>query len=175
MIAPKKAVQKMQPYNPPLEGRRNYLRLDFNENTVGPGKEVIKAIKKARSSDLCTYPEYNKFKKKLSEYLDINATELAITSASDEAIKLIIDTYMEKNEEIIIPVPTFPMFKFYSELAGVRIKEITYNEGLSFPADKVIAAINKKTKIIVIVNPNNPTGTPIMDEAIFRILKKAKH
>ena len=128
MIKAKKAVRNMQPYNPPLEGRRDFIRLDFNENTVGPSKKVINAIKNVKQDELSSYPEYSKFKKRLAGYLRIRDSELVVTNASDEAMKLVIETYMEKEDEIIIPVPTFPMFKFYSQLAGVKIKEISYNK-----------------------------------------------
>lgn len=175
MIKPKKSVLEMQPYNPPLEGRRDYIRLDFNENTRGPGKNVLEAASKATALDLSAYPEYEEFRRMLAKFLKIKESELLITNASDEAIKLIIDTYMEKEEEIIIPIPTFPLFKFYSQVAGVRVKEILYNKNLSFPTDKILKSISKKTKIIVIVNPNSPTGTMIEKSDIMRIMDKAKN
>ncbi|MBN1156706.1 histidinol-phosphate transaminase [Candidatus Woesearchaeota archaeon] len=175
MIKPKKSVQMMQPYNPPLEGRKGYIRLDFNENTSGPGRNVVKAVGKTKALDLCTYPEYSDFRKRLAAFLKILPSELLITNASDEAIKLVIDTYMEKDEEIIIPVPTFPLFKFYSQVAGVRIKEILYNKDLSFPKEKILESIGKKTKIMVIVNPNSPTGTMVEEKDIVEIARKANH
>ncbi|MBW2980638.1 histidinol-phosphate transaminase [Candidatus Woesearchaeota archaeon] len=175
MILPKKSVQKMKPYNPPLEGRRGLLRLDFNENTVGPSKKVLRALSKASKEEICAYPEYAEFKKKLAKYLQVKPTELALTNATDEAIKLVVDTYMEPNEEIIIPVPTFPMFRFYAEVAGAKISEVPYNKDLTFPTEQVIKKINKNTKIVVLVNPNSPTGTEIPKEDIIKIIKKAKN
>jgi histidinol-phosphate aminotransferase len=173
MIRPKKSVENMQPYNPPLEGRRDYIRLDFNENTIGPCKEVLEAIKNVNPNEISSYPEYEKFRKKLADYLEIKKSELCITNASDEAIKLVIDTYMEQDEEIIIPVPAFPMFKFYAQVAGVKIKEILYNDDLSFPTEKIVNSISSKTKIIVIVSPNSPTGTSVSDEDIKKIIGAA--
>jgi histidinol-phosphate aminotransferase len=175
MIQPRKSVKKMKPYNPPLEGRRGLLRLDFNENTVGPSRKVLAAIKNAGKEEICAYPEYLDFKKKLAKFLDLKPTELALTNATDEAIKLVVDTYVEPNDEVIIPVPTFPMFRFYSELAGAKITEVLYNQDLSFPTDKIIKKISKKTKIVVLVNPNSPTGTEISKKDIIKIIKKAKN
>ncbi|MFC1705162.1 histidinol-phosphate transaminase [Nanoarchaeota archaeon] len=175
MIQPRKSVQKMKPYNPPLEGRRGLLRLDFNENTVGPSKKVLKALKRASKEELCAYPEYVEFKKKLAKYLQMKPTELVLTNATDEAIKLVVDTYMEPGDEILIPVPTFPMFRFYAELAGAKINEVLLNKDLTFPTQKILNKINKKTKIVVLVNPNSPTGTEIPKEDIIKIIKKAKN
>ena len=52
----KKAVMTMKPYNPPTESRRGKLRLDFNENTLGPSLNVLEAIKNASNEEYCVYP-----------------------------------------------------------------------------------------------------------------------
>jgi len=175
MIQPRSSVQRMKPYNPPLEGRRGLLRLDFNENTVGPSEKVLGAIRKVSKEEICAYPEYVKFRKKLGKYLKVKPSELVLANATDEAIKIVVDTYTEAGDEIIIPVPTFPMFRFYGELAGAKIIEVLYNNDLSFPTEKIIKKINKKTKIVVLVNPNSPTGTEIPKKDIIKIIKKAKN
>ena len=52
-------VERMNPYSAPLEGRRDLLRLDFNENTIGPSPKVIKAIRNISSEEISIYPEYD--------------------------------------------------------------------------------------------------------------------
>ncbi|MFH1721216.1 MAG: histidinol-phosphate transaminase [Candidatus Altiarchaeota archaeon] len=175
MIQPKKAVRRMRPYHPPIEGRRDKLRLDFNENTVGCSPAVVKAIRALKAGDLATYPEYTLFRKKLAKKLGVKFDEVMATNASDEAIKCVMDTYLEPGDEVVLPEPTFAMFRFYAEVAGARIKRVLYNKkDLSFPTKKVLASLTKKTKIAVLVNPNNPTGTPIKKKDIEEIIKKAK-
>jgi len=175
MIKPRKAVLKMQEYKPPTSGREDFLRLDFNENTLGCSPKVMEALKKINSNSLATYPEYNELRKKLAEYCNVNTDEILPTNATDEAIKTVIETYAEKGkDEIIIPTPTFAMFKFYAQLNEAVLKEVLYNDDLSFPTNKVLDSINKKTKIVILVNPNNPTGTSIKDEDIIKIIEKAK-
>src|SRR3989338_2424146 len=175
MIKPRKAVLEMQEYKPPTSGREDFLRLDFNENTSGCSPKVLEALKKINSNSLATYPEYNELRKKLAEYCNVNTDEILPTNATDEAIKTVIETYAEKGkDEIIIPTPTFAMFKFYAQLNEAVLKEVLYNDDLSFPTNKVLDSINKKTKIVILVNPNNPTGTSIKDEDIIKIIEKAK-
>src|SRR3989338_1518407 len=175
MIKPRKAVLEMQEYKPPTSGREDFLRLDFNENTSGCSPKVLEALKKINSNSLATYPEYNELRKKLAEYCNVNTDEILPTNATDEAIKTVIETYAEKGkDEIIIPIPTFAMFKFYAQLNEAVLKEVLYNDDLSFPTNKVLDSINKKTKIVILVNPNNPTGTSIKDEDIIKIIEKAK-
>jgi len=173
MVKPKDAVQKMSPYHPPTSGRGKKLRLDFNENTIGCSPKVIRALQKIDSNAMSVYPEYEDFKPVLAKHLNISPSELILSNGTDEGIKMIIDTFMEGGEEIIIPTPTFAMFKFYASVAEAKITEVLYNEDLSFPTDKVLAAINPNAKLVVLVNPNNPTGTSIAEEDIIAIIKKA--
>lgn len=175
MVKPRKAVIGMQAYNPPTSNRENSLRLDFNENTEGCSAKAINALKSTKPTYLATYPEYKKLRVALASYCEVDVNEIIPTNGTDEAIKTIIETYIEKGkDEIIIPIPTFPMYKFYSQLNEAIIREISYNQDLSFPSDKIIEAINRNTKIIVLVNPNNPTGTSIKQSDIIRIVRKAK-
>ena len=174
MIKPRKAVLEMDEYRPPTSNRGDYLKLDFNENTEGCSPKVLEALKKITPNKLATYPEYNELKEQLAKYCRVDLNEILPTNATDEAIKTIIETYAEKGkDEIIIPTPTFAMFKFYAQLNEAIIKEIFYNEDLSFPTNKVLGSINKNTKIVVLVNPNNPTGTSIKDRDIIKIIEKA--
>ena len=175
IIQPKKSIERLERYIPPLEGRRGMLRLDFNENTVGPSPRVLEALRNVSLETISTYPEYSKFYERLSEHLNIKETQLFVTNASDEAIKLIMDTYIEKGDEIVLPVPTFPMFKIYANAVSARITNVMYHSDLSFPAKEVINSISNKTRIVVIVNPNNPTGTPVKKDDIIRIIKKAQN
>src|SRR3989338_6024443 len=175
MIKPRRAVIEMQEYKPPTSDRTNSLRLDFNENTVGCSDNIINSVRKIKRDMLSTYPEYTKLRKELAKYCKVKADEIIATNGTDEAIKTIIETYIENGkDEIIIPVPTYAMFKFYAQLNEAVINEITYNEDLSFPAKQILGAINDKTKIIVLVNPNNPTGTSINAKNIIKIIEKAK-
>ena len=174
MIKPKKAVLEMEDYSPPTSGRENKLRLDFNENTLGCSPKVIQALQRVDANKISVYPEYIKFRKRLASFLKINEDELLLTNATDEAIQLLMNTFVEKGDEVIIPVPTFAMFKFYASLAEAKIKEVLYEEDLTFPTDRIISSISSKTKIIILVNPNNPTGTAIAEKDILRIIQKAK-
>ncbi len=174
MIKPRKAVTSMDEYNPPTSGRDGYLRLDFNENTIGCSPRVIEALKKNKQENLSIYPEYSKLRKKLADFLNVRLGQVMATNATDEAIKVVIETYIEKGkDEVLLPVPTFAMFKFYAQLNEAIIKEVLYNDNLSFPTEKVLKEINPKTKIVITANPNSPTGTSIKKEDIVKIIKKA--
>ena len=165
----------MKPYRAHLEGRRGFLRLDLNENTIGPSPRVLEALKKLEDDDIAAYPEYAQFKEKLANYVKVNPLQLLLTNASDEAIKVVFDCYIDKKDEVILPIPAFPMFRVYAETIGAKINEIIYKKDLSFPTRKLLNSINKKTRIVVLVNPNNQIGTPIKKEDIIKTIEKAEN
>ena len=134
MIKPRKAVMEMQAYNPPTSGREDSLRLDFNENTIGCSPNIIKTFRKIQQNTLSMYPEYLKLRKELAKYCNVDVNEVIPANGTDEAIKTILETYIQKGkDELIIPVPTYAMFKFYAQLNEAVIKETLYNQDLSFP------------------------------------------
>jgi histidinol-phosphate aminotransferase len=167
----------MAPYSPPSGGRAGKLRLDFNENTVGCSPRVIEFLRtKLCEQQLSIYPEYTKAKPALASFFKVSPDELLLTNGTDEAIQVLVNTYVDDDAEVIIMRPSYSMYRFYSELAGAKITEIDYQPpALAFPLDQLLRAITPTTRAILISNPNNPTGTAIALPAIEKILERAPH
>jgi len=173
--APREAVLRMQPYHPPTGGRRNKLRLDFNENTVGAPPHVIDFIKRyLTAADLSIYPEYENALEDLARHFDVETTELTLTNGTDEAIQLLVNTYIDSGAEVLILKPSYAMYRFYTQLASATIAEIDYRPGtLAFPLQEVLELVTPSTSAIFISNPNNPTGTGTNLSGLEKILQKA--
>jgi len=167
----------MTPYHPPTGGRRNKLRLDFNENTVGAPPHVIDFIKRyLTASDLSMYPEYEHALEDLSQHFGVDVEELTLTNGTDEAIQLLINTFVDDEDEVLILRPSYAMYRFYAQLAGAKAGEIDYRSGtLAFPAEELLDSISPSTRAVLISNPNNPTGTGTSVNVIERILRKAEN
>jgi len=172
---PRPAVQKMAPYHPPTGGREGKLRLDFNENTVGCSPKVIEYLKEKLTADALTiYPEYIDAMRELAAYFAVAPGELLLSNGTDEAIQVLINTFVDDGDDVLLLKPSYAMYRFYAELAGASVREIDYvSEDLSFPLDEFLAAIRPTTRAILIANPNNPTGAGINVDAIRRILDAA--
>ena len=174
---PRRAVLDMAPYHPPTGGRRSKLRLDFNENTVGAPPHVIDFIKRyLTAADLSIYPEYENALEDLSRHFGVSIDQFTLTNGTDEAIQLLINTYVEDGDEVLVLRPSYAMYKFYSQLAGARVEELDYRSGtLAFPVEELLERITSNTRAVLISNPNNPTGTGTPVAALRKILEKADH
>jgi len=176
-LSPREAVLRMAPYHPPTGGRRNKLRLDFNENTVGAPPHVLDFIKRYLTAvDLSIYPEYDHALEDLSRHFAVGIDELTLTNGTDEAIQLLINTYIDDREEVLVLRPSYAMYRFYAQLAGATVHEIDYRPGtLAFPFEELLDRITPSTRAVLLSNPNNPTGTGTGVRQIEEILKKAQN
>jgi histidinol-phosphate aminotransferase len=165
----------MAPYSPPTGGRAGKLRLDFNENTVGCSPRVIECVQRFLTADaLSIYPEYHDALVHLSQFFGVATDEFTMTNGTDEAIQVLVNTFIDDGGDVLLLKPSYAMYRFYAELAGAAVRELDYNlTDLSFPLEELTAAITPATRAVLIANPNNPTGTGVSLDGIRRILEAA--
>jgi histidinol-phosphate aminotransferase len=173
MILVRKAVARMRPYHPPLEGRDGKLRLDFNENTIGCSPKARQALRNVASATVSMYPEQESVHRELARFFRVQNEELLLTNGTDEALHLIVDTFLEPDNTALLVEPTFAMYRFYSELAGARIQALRYDAAMQFPMKALLAVLRRKPRIFFLANPNNPTGSVLRPAELRRILKAA--
>lgn len=175
-LRPREAVLNMAPYSPPTGGRADKLRLDFNENTVGCSPKVAAFLREALTENqLAVYPEYTDTKRVLAEHFGVAPEQFTLTNGTDEAIQVLVNTYVDDDDDVIILRPSYAMYRFYAEVAGASVREIDYRpQKLAFPLEELLEAIEPTTKAVLISNPNNPTGSTVSLEGIERILRKAQ-
>ncbi len=172
---PREAVLRMAPYSPPTGGRAGKLRLDFNENTVGCSPLVIEFLRARMSADqLAVYPEYVEAKAELGSFFGVGPGEILLTNGTDEAIQVLVNTYVDDGGDVLLLRPSYAMYRFYAEVAGASIREVDYRpDDLAFPLEELLDAITPATRAVLVANPNNPTGTGLPLEGVERILEKA--
>jgi histidinol-phosphate aminotransferase len=175
-IKPRPAVLAMKPYSPPTAGRVDKLRLDFNENTVGCSPRVIACLQeRLNAGGLAVYPEYGEAKAAIARYFRVEPEQFVFTNGTDEAIQVVVNTYVDDAQEVLLLRPSYAMYRFYAEVAGAKIHEIDYPApDMEFPLQTVLDAITPETRAVILANPNNPTGTGISLLGIERILHRAR-
>jgi len=174
-LSPRRAVLEMAPYSPPTAGRAGKLRLDFNENTIGCSPRVIEFLRRQLSADgLAVYPEYGEARQDLSAFFGVRPEELLLTNGTDEAIQVVVNTYVDDGDEVLLLKPSYAMYRFYAEVAAARIRELPYRPvNLEFPLEELLDAIRPETRAVLVANPNNPTGTAVSLDGVEQILQQA--
>lgn len=175
VLQPRQAVLNMAPYSPPTGDRASKLRLDFNENTVGASPQVLEYLRThLTEAQLSIYPEYGDTKRELAAFFGVEPEDFILTNGTDEAIQVLINTYIDDDAQVVLLQPSYAMYRFYAELAGAKLREIPYRaEKLAFPLEELLDAIRPNTRAVLIANPNNPTGTGTSRAGVERILEKA--
>jgi len=175
-VAVRRAVERMRAYHPPLEGRSRKLRLDFNENTIGCSLAVCRALAGLTPDQVAMYPEYKAAGRRLARHFCVRPDELLLTNGTDDALRLIVDTFVEPDSAILLVEPTFAMYRFYAELAGARIVALRYDREMRFPLERLLRALRRvRPRVLFLANPNNPTGTLLEPPALRQILGAASH
>jgi histidinol-phosphate aminotransferase len=169
----RKAILERQTYEAPAEGREGKVRLDFNENTAGCSAAVIRALGKMSPKQLAMYPEYLRGTARLACHFGVQTKELLLTNGGDDALRVFFDTFVESGSSILICEPTFPMYRYYGEIAGARVEAHPYGPNMEFPMSDILAALRKKPRVLFICNPNNPTGTLLQVGEVEKILRAA--
>lgn len=171
-------IRTMRAYLPPPTDRNAAcgIKLDANERTTAPSAAVLNAIRERLSPDrLMRYPDYGDLTEKIARYVGVDPSCIMVTNGSDQAISLVFRAFTDTGDTVIIPTPSFSMYALAAESCGAVIKQPAY-QGIpvtAFPTDDVTAMITKNTKLIVLCNPNNPTGTRIPVADIARIAERA--
>ena len=155
--------------------RYKKIRLDKNERLTDFESYFIDKIKnKINSNYLNTYPEVEPLYKIFSEKFNLNKEMFVVTAGSDMAIRNCFELLVRSGDKIITLSPTYGMVDVYAKLFEANQVKIYFNKKLELNTNKLIKEINHKTKLIIIANPNSPTGTVIENNQIINILKKAK-
>jgi len=171
-------LQRLTPYLPPLDGRsaNQHLLLDFNERTVPPPPHVTSAITAhVASGTTQQYPQYGDINERIAAYAGVPPSQCMFTNGSDQGIDLIVRCCCPGGTEAIVPAPTFAMYEQAAGAEDLVIKRPWFTREAGFPTAEVLAAVSPATSLIVLSNPNNPTGTAIPTADMVTIAEAAPH
>jgi histidinol-phosphate aminotransferase len=171
----RQAILDRRTYEPPGEGRADKLRLDFNENTAGCSPAVQRALAKLTPKLLSMYPEYERGTQRLARHFKVTPEELLLTNGGDDALRVFFDAFVDAGTSAVICEPTFPMYRYWGEVAGAKIEAQRYGPAMEFPLEEVLQALTLRPRVLFVCNPNNPTGTLLDKSVIETILKAATH
>jgi histidinol-phosphate aminotransferase len=228
-------VESLQAYSAPLEGRRGLLRLDFNENTVGPSPRVVEAIRAIPADHYAIYPEYDGLREAVLASLadmagaivaaadstapvpavapgvapanradevpalatvslpqqparrpSLRIEQVGLFNGVDAAIHALFQAYGAPGDRLLTTSPTFGYYTPCARMQGMVIEAIPYRmPGFAFPFEEILAALTtppaeadgswRPPSLLLLCNPNNPTGTRLAPEAVLALAAAAPH
>ncbi len=141
------------------EDRRNFLRLDMNENPEGlPDSFVEQVCGKMDGDFLATYPDKRRLSGLLAKREAVETANVAVTNGSDEAIRSVFEVFTRAGSRVLMVTPSFEMYRIYGEMLGVELEWIPYDEAFTLPFERLKASITNETDLLVLFNPNSPIG-----------------
>jgi histidinol-phosphate aminotransferase len=151
-------------------GAKRWTKLASNENLLGPSPKALAAIRKELSK-IYLYPEgpCTVLRKALADKFAISEKMAVISNGADNLILMVANAFVNEGDEVVMADPTFPVYTNVTQIMGgklikVKLKDFTHD------LDAMFKKVNRKTKLVFICNPNNPTGTIVSLEAFESFL-----
>ena len=155
--------------------RKDFLRLDLNENPGGLSEELIREVLSGVTPQLVAqYPETLHFTEVLANHLHTDISHLCLVNGSAEGIRYIMQAFTSEGGRVVGVVPSYFMFQVYSEMYGREFVKVPYNEDLTMDINNIIAEMTEDTQLLILLNPNNPMGNVYSDEEFEKIMEVAR-
>jgi histidinol-phosphate aminotransferase len=146
------------------------IKLDANENPYGCSPRVQQAL--AEYNYWHIYPDagQTRLREQLQEYTGIDASRIVAANGSGELLDDILCLLVTPGDEVINCIPTFDMYRIRTLVNGAKLVNIARDENYNVNLDTVKSAITPKTKLIILANPNSPTGTVTSQSDILELV-----
>jgi len=174
MILPQFKKISLRSYKPgksQLSRIKNIVKLSANESALGTSPKAKKAINK--KINLSKYPDSkaNNLRLKISKKFNCEFGKIICGAGSDEIIQIICQLFLKPKDEVIVPQYSFLMYRIYSKIFGAKVLYAKENN-FKISVSEIIKKVSKKTKIVFLANPNNPTGTYLKKNELLELRKK---
>ncbi len=181
---PARAVAELRPYDAVAirpatgPGAPEFFKLDWNEATVSPSPRVQEALVAhvTEGPGLNWYPALydRELAADLEAYVGMPAANMLITAGSDDALRLLCDTFLDTGDVVAVPEPTYAHFVLFAKARGARIQSIVCDDPFRTHLDALLEALARRPRMLYLVNPNNPTGVTYTTAQIEKLLRAAK-
>lgn len=152
-----------------LDGHTNILKLSSNENPLGPGEAAKTAFSRA-AHDLNRYPttDHGSLRAAIGDVWGVDPERIICGVGSDEILHFMCQAYAGPGDEVIHTEHGFALYRISTLAAGAKPVRVPERERV-VDVDAILKACNKKTKLVFIANPANPTGTMLGQDELTRL------
>jgi histidinol-phosphate aminotransferase len=161
-------IRQVRPYAPgkPVEevqrelGLDDVVKLASNENPEGPLPAVLAAIEKA-ARDINRYPDGSAYRltRKLAEHLDVEPGAILLGNGSNEVLDMVVRALLSPGENFVFSQHSFIVYALAGSVHFETGRSVPMQDGWRHDLPAMADAIDERTKLVIVCNPNNPTGT----------------
>jgi histidinol-phosphate aminotransferase len=177
MTVPKFKKFRIEAYKP---GKSNIgkfkkiIKLSANESALGVSSKVKKVLNN-KNLILSKYPDSKAqvLRKEISNKFNCDFNKIICGAGSDEIIQMICQLYLKPSDQVIVPQYSFLMYRIYAQIVGAKVV-FSKEKNFKVSVAAIIKKVTKKTKLVFIANPNNPTGTYLNKLELLELRKKLR-
>jgi histidinol-phosphate aminotransferase len=174
------SLESLEPYIPgkPAEevqeafGLKEVIKLASNENPWGPSPMALEAMREELSR-VSQYPEgtCRELRRALAVHLGVQDEMITVSNGADNILMMIVQAFAEAGEEVVMAKPTFPVYRTATLIGGGVPVEVPLRD-FTHDLEAMGSAVGPRTKVIIICNPNNPTGTMVTHREVEAFLSE---
>jgi histidinol-phosphate aminotransferase len=153
-------------------GTKRWIKLASNENMLGPSPKAVEAVRK-ELPNIYQYPEgpCTVLREALARKFSLTEKRVILSNGADNLILMIANAFVNEGDEVVMADPTFPVYTNATQIMGgkpikIKLKDFTHD------LDAMLKKVNRRTKLVFVCNPNNPTGTIISQDSFNHFLSK---
>jgi len=167
-------IQAYKPGKSNIGKVKNVIKLSANESALGVSSRVKKVLN-SKNVVLSKYPDGKAkiLRREISNKFNCDFNKIICGAGSDEIIQMICQLYLKSSDEVIVPQYSFLMYRIYAQIVGAKV---IFSKEKNFKVSvlEIIKKVTRKTKIVFIANPNNPTGTYLNKLELLELRKRLK-
>ncbi|MEL6467468.1 MAG: histidinol-phosphate transaminase [Pseudomonadota bacterium] len=153
-----------------LAGVAQVLKLSSNENPLGPPPAAIEALTQAAAS-MHLYPstDHAALRTAIAEVWSVDPDRVICGVGSDEVLQFVTQAFSGPGDEIIHTAHGFSMYPILANMAGAVPICVPETDRV-VDVDAILRAVTERTRIVLLTNPGNPTGTRLSDTELIRLI-----
>jgi len=165
-------IEAYRPGRSLLKKNKSAIKLSANESALGVSPRVLRVLRK-KNLKIFKYPDSKsiELRKMISKKFNCNINKIICGSGSDEIIQMLCQLFLRPGDQVIVPQYSFLMYRIYATIVGAKVI-LSKEKNFTISIEEILKKVNKKTKIIFLANPNNPTGTYLLKKEIINLRKK---
>lgn len=148
------------------------IKLATNENPLGPSPLVIEAVSRHLSC-LSDYPDdtAEQLKQALADYTQTEPQQISLGSGSSDLLEKIARVFLTTNSNLIITEHAFGLYHKLADMIGASVKRVA-DQNYQQDLNGILATIDSNTRLIMLANPNSPTGTWIAEKPLLNFIRQ---